>query len=154
MRHQTEGVAEAPVTKYWSDEETDNPLRADDRNFYKVEKWTKDGAKINRLLYAGSNLEKARKPFAGAINRPRLAAPNAGRFYFLSRSQQGDSSIGTKKMAASDEWWLKDHPEKRIRIDPEEAERILAQRLRDTADLPPGKASRPSSATIQFWCPR
>ncbi len=23
---------------HWSDEETDNPLRADDRNFYKVEK--------------------------------------------------------------------------------------------------------------------
>jgi len=27
----------------WSGEETGNPLRADDRNFYKVEKWTKDG---------------------------------------------------------------------------------------------------------------
>jgi hypothetical protein len=26
-----------------SDEETDDPLRADDRNFYKVEKWTRDG---------------------------------------------------------------------------------------------------------------
>ena len=24
----------------WSDEATDNPLRADDRNFYKVEKWS------------------------------------------------------------------------------------------------------------------
>ena len=34
----------------WSDEETDNPLRADDRNFYKLEKWTKDGTKIERLL--------------------------------------------------------------------------------------------------------
>jgi hypothetical protein len=29
----------------WSDEETDNPLLADDRNFYKVEKWTRDGTK-------------------------------------------------------------------------------------------------------------
>jgi hypothetical protein len=27
-----------------SDEETDEPLIADDRNFYKVEKWTKDGS--------------------------------------------------------------------------------------------------------------
>ncbi len=45
----------------WSDEKTDNPLRAEDRNFYKVEKWTKDGAKIDRMLYAGNNLEKAQE---------------------------------------------------------------------------------------------
>jgi hypothetical protein len=57
----------------WSDEETDNPPRADDRNFYKVEKWTKDGAKIERLLYAGNNLEKARQLFAEAVkHRPRI----------------------------------------------------------------------------------
>ena len=67
------------MAKYWSDEppwseeETDNPLLADDRNFYKVEKWTKDGTKIDRLLYAGNNLEKARKLFAEAIkHRPRI----------------------------------------------------------------------------------
>ena len=30
----------------WSDEETDNPFYADDRNFYKLEKWTRDGTKI------------------------------------------------------------------------------------------------------------
>jgi hypothetical protein len=35
------------LTSDWSDEETDNPLRADDRNFYKVEKWTKDGSKVD-----------------------------------------------------------------------------------------------------------
>jgi hypothetical protein len=57
----------------WSDEETDNPPRADDRNFYKVEKWTKGGAKIERLLYAGNNLEKARQLFAEAVkHRPRI----------------------------------------------------------------------------------
>jgi hypothetical protein len=44
----------------WSDEETDEPLIADHRNFYKVEKWTKDGTKVERMLYAGSNLDKAR----------------------------------------------------------------------------------------------
>jgi hypothetical protein len=33
-----------------SDEETDNPRYADDRNFYKLEKWTKDGTKVDRLL--------------------------------------------------------------------------------------------------------
>jgi hypothetical protein len=27
----------------WSDEETNDPLVADVRNFYKVEKWTQDG---------------------------------------------------------------------------------------------------------------
>ena len=56
----------------WSDEETDNPLRADDRNFYKLEKWTKDGLKIERMLYAGNNLDKARKLFAEA-NRASAA---------------------------------------------------------------------------------
>ncbi len=61
------------VVADWSDEETDNPLYADDRNFYKVEKWTKDGAKVERMLYAGNNLEKARDIFAKAIkHRPRI----------------------------------------------------------------------------------
>jgi hypothetical protein len=45
----------------WSDEETDNPHYADDRNFYKLEKWTPDGTKVDRMLYAGNNLKKARE---------------------------------------------------------------------------------------------
>ena len=57
----------------WSDEETKNALYADDRNFYKLEKWTKDGSKIDRMLYAGNNLDKARELFADAIkHRPRI----------------------------------------------------------------------------------
>jgi hypothetical protein len=57
----------------WSDEETDNPLKADDRNFYKVEKWTKDGSRVDRLIYAGNNLDKARELFQDAIkHRPRI----------------------------------------------------------------------------------
>ena len=61
------------IVPNWSDEETDNPFRADDRNFYKVEKWSKDGMKIERMLYAGNNLDKARKLFAEAIkHRPRI----------------------------------------------------------------------------------
>jgi hypothetical protein len=28
----------------WSDEQTGEPLIADHRNYYKVEKWTKDGS--------------------------------------------------------------------------------------------------------------
>jgi hypothetical protein len=56
----------------WSDEETNEPLIADHRNFYKVEKWTKDG-RVERMLYAGSNLDKAREIFAAAVkHRPRI----------------------------------------------------------------------------------
>jgi hypothetical protein len=42
-----------------SEEETNDPHIADHRNFYKVEKWMKDGLKIDRMLYAGSDLTKA-----------------------------------------------------------------------------------------------
>ncbi len=57
----------------WTDEETDEPLVADVRNFYKVEKWTRDGSKVDGLLYAGNNLDKARDLFAQAIkHRPRI----------------------------------------------------------------------------------
>jgi hypothetical protein len=44
------------------DEETDEPLLADHRNYYKVEKWTKDGS----MLYAGSSLDKTRRIFTEA----------------------------------------------------------------------------------------
>jgi hypothetical protein len=53
-------------------EETDNPLYADDRNFYKFEKWTFDRSKVDSLLYAGNNLTKARQIFYSyAKKRPR-----------------------------------------------------------------------------------
>ena len=53
----------------WPDEETNEPLLADHRNFYKV----KDGARVERMLYAGSNLDTAREVFAAAIrHRPRI----------------------------------------------------------------------------------
>jgi hypothetical protein len=56
-----------------SDEETADPLIADHRNFYKVEKWTKDGAKVDCMLFASSNLDKARAVFFEAIeHRPRI----------------------------------------------------------------------------------
>ncbi len=57
----------------WSDEETNNTLLADEYNFYKVEKWTKDGTKVDRMLYAGNNLERAREIFTNAVEfRPRI----------------------------------------------------------------------------------
>ena len=37
----------------WSDEETDDPHYADRRNFYKVEKWCRDGLRVELMLYAG-----------------------------------------------------------------------------------------------------
>jgi hypothetical protein len=55
------------------DEETSEPLIADDRNYYKVEKWTKDGTKVDAMLFASSNLDKARQIFTEAIkHRPRI----------------------------------------------------------------------------------
>ncbi len=48
----------------WSTDETTDPLYADKRNFYKVESRTRGGA-IDRLLYAGTNLDKAREIFRG-----------------------------------------------------------------------------------------
>ena len=61
------------VSDDWSEEETDDPLRADERNFYKVEKWTRDGTQVDRTLYAGNNLDKARDIFAEVVkHRPRI----------------------------------------------------------------------------------
>jgi len=33
----------------WSIEETDEPLLADHRNFYKLENWSKDGQRVERI---------------------------------------------------------------------------------------------------------
>ena len=42
-------------------------------NFYKVEKWAKDGAKVDRLLYAGNSLARSYFVFKRAIkHRPRI----------------------------------------------------------------------------------
>jgi hypothetical protein len=55
------------------DDVTSEPLVADHRNYYKVEKWTKDGAKVEHMLYASANLDKAREIFTAAIkHRPRI----------------------------------------------------------------------------------
>ena len=55
------------------DEETDDPNYADQRNFYKVEKWTQDGLHIVDLVYAGNKLDKALAIFAAMVkHRPRI----------------------------------------------------------------------------------
>jgi hypothetical protein len=57
----------------WSDEETDDPIHADRRNFYKVERWSKDGMRVVELLFAGTSLDKARRIFKRTTkHRPRI----------------------------------------------------------------------------------
>jgi hypothetical protein len=72
-----------------SDEETDDPLRADDRNFYKVEKWTRDGMRVDSLFYAGNSLSKAQEIFANAIkHRPKIRITIRQRTHVLQRWPQ------------------------------------------------------------------
>jgi hypothetical protein len=56
----------------WSDEETDDPLYADDRHFYKVEIWADEEPQVTAMLYGGTSFERARMIFADAVSwRPR-----------------------------------------------------------------------------------
>ena len=56
-----------------SNEETRDPLKADDRNFYKVEAWSQDGMRIDALLYAANHLDKAGEIFVTTVkHRPRI----------------------------------------------------------------------------------
>ena len=51
---------------------TSDPNYADERNFYKLETWSKDGLHITAMLYAGNNLAKAYEVFnAFTRKRPR-----------------------------------------------------------------------------------
>jgi hypothetical protein len=62
----------APVND-WSDEETDDPAYADRRNLYKVEKWRRDELRVELMLYADNNLDKARRIFERTTKqRPRI----------------------------------------------------------------------------------
>ena len=61
------------MSEHWSEEQTDDPHYADQRNFYKVEKWSRDSMYIEEMLYAGSNLDRARAIFASTVERrPRI----------------------------------------------------------------------------------
>jgi hypothetical protein len=54
-------------------EDTDDPIYADDRNFYKVEKWSKDGQRIEDMLHASNSIQKAREIFRAFVKkRPRV----------------------------------------------------------------------------------
>jgi hypothetical protein len=55
-----------------SHEKTDDPLHADRRNFYKVEKWSRNGQRINEMLFAGTSGAKAQRVFEWLVRkRPR-----------------------------------------------------------------------------------
>jgi hypothetical protein len=42
------------------------------RHFYKVERWSKDDQRIERMLWAGNSIDKARAVFREAVrHRPR-----------------------------------------------------------------------------------
>jgi len=64
------------MTERWSEEETDNPVYADTRAFFKVEEWTADDLHVARLIYAGNRLERARDMFDAVIG-----FEPAGRYY-------------------------------------------------------------------------
>ena len=69
----TKGRPNRLAVMNWSDEETDEPLIADHRNFYKVEKWSRDGQRVVELLFAGSSLDKAKRVLdRWAKHRPRI----------------------------------------------------------------------------------
>ena len=75
----------------WSDEQTDDPLYADDRNFYKVEAWSRDGMRIDALLYAGNNLDKAREIFVTTVkHRPRIRLTIRQRTRVLQRGRRNE----------------------------------------------------------------
>ena len=77
------------------DDETDCPLHADDRNFYKLEKWTRDRTKVDRLLYAGNNLEKARDLLAKAVkHRPRIRLTLRQRTRILDEYPKASKPVG------------------------------------------------------------
>jgi hypothetical protein len=54
------GPIQCPTT-LTSHEETTDPLLADMRNFYKVEKWSKDGLHVEEMLFAGNSLDEAKR---------------------------------------------------------------------------------------------
>jgi hypothetical protein len=60
-----------PPPDPFGDQETDDAVYADTRNFYKVERWTDDDQHVDQLLYAGNRLETARAKFDAVVkHRP------------------------------------------------------------------------------------
>ena len=83
-------ISRRPLRALAQDQESGgDPLIADRRNFYKVEKRTQDGMKVDSLLYAGNNLSKAQEIFANAIeHRPPIRITIRQRTRVLQRWPQ------------------------------------------------------------------
>jgi len=60
-----------------SEEETNDRFIADHRNFYKVEKWTKDGTKIDRMLYAAAAWTRRGRLRRGDLSSATYAADHS-----------------------------------------------------------------------------
>jgi hypothetical protein len=58
------------MTGDWSDEETNDPLVADTRNFYKVEKWTRDDTKVDSCFVPPR--QSAGRFYEGEKQRPPI----------------------------------------------------------------------------------
>jgi hypothetical protein len=59
----------SPPQDPWGDQETTDPIEADNRAFFKVELWSKDGNRILKMIHAGNRIEKAREVFADVVKR-------------------------------------------------------------------------------------
>jgi hypothetical protein len=98
-RHHWAGALSAPSQQlelHLNDElvrrRDEDPVYADRRNFYKVEKWSRDGLRVELMILAGSNLEKARRVFNRVVKyRPRI------RLTLRQRMRILDSGRGTKR---------------------------------------------------------
>jgi hypothetical protein len=61
------------MSEHGSEEQTDDPQYADLRNFYKVEKWSRDSIRVEELLYGGNSLDKALAVFSTMVRHwPRI----------------------------------------------------------------------------------
>jgi hypothetical protein len=70
----------------WSHEEADDPTHADWRNFYKIEKWSRDGQRVVDLVFAGSSLDKAKRIFDRmTTHRPRIRLTIRQRTHLLQQ---------------------------------------------------------------------
>jgi hypothetical protein len=73
----------------WSHEETDDPIRADRRNYYKVEKWSRDGQGVEELLFA----ETASLRPSASLSGSSPSDPGRGR---RSNSERGCCRSGLR----------------------------------------------------------
>ena len=71
-----------------------DPTHADRRNFYKIEKWSRDGLRVELMLYAGDNLDKARRIFERTTkHRPRVRLTIRQRTRGLDEWPRGETML-------------------------------------------------------------